>query len=244
MSMDIAKRVFQQIFDLWINPEIEKRKSLNRLPNDFRLECAQIIFSLDRGGNKVRLNEEVKAIAKCKINCPKKEGELIYETDADKIESITLTDEDPNCAHITLLLFKTEWIISFDPRYNKQKVKDHIEASKEFLESAKENLKKNRLRPFFEDSFACAELSAKAILLQLPNKETIYDKSHESRIEQFRNWVVLGNAKPEHSVVLEQLNRLRPSARYLCSNEYKKEDPQKIITTLEEMIQFSERSIK
>ena len=62
MDKNIAQKLFQQTNDIWIKPEIEKRKSLNRLPNDFKLRGAQIIFSLDRGWNKVRLNEEVKAL--------------------------------------------------------------------------------------------------------------------------------------------------------------------------------------
>jgi len=244
MNQDIAQKLFQQTIDLWIKPEIEKRKSLNRLPKDFRLKSVQIIFSLDRGWNKVRLNEEVKAIANCKINCSKNKGEPVYEKDVDEIESIRLTEKDPNCAHITLLLFKNNWVISFDFAYNKKRIGEHIEASKEFFESAKDNLEKKRLRPFFENSFACAELSAKAVLLQLPDKKILHGKDHESRINQFKNWAVLGNVKQEHSKVLEKLSKLRPSARYLCSTEFKNEKPDNIISKLDEMIKFAESRIK
>jgi len=243
MNPDIAQKVFQQTVDLWINPELNKRKSLNQLPKEFTLEKAQIVFSLDRGWNKVRLNEEVKAIVKCKVNCSKNKGDLVYEQDIDKIESISLTEKDHNCAHITLLLFKCNWIISFDFVYNKHRIKEHIEAAKEFFESAKDNLNKNRLRPFFENSFACAELSAKAVLLQLPDKMTLHGKNHEARINKFKNWASLGNVKQEYSDVLEKLNRLRPSARYLCSTEFKKKKLQDIIPKLEGMINFAEKGI-
>ena len=67
MKEDIAQKLFQQTIDLWIKPEIDKRKTLNYLPKEFILKSAQIIFSLDGGCNKVRLNEEVKAVVKCKI---------------------------------------------------------------------------------------------------------------------------------------------------------------------------------
>lgn len=244
MIKDVSQKLFQQTIDLWIKPEIEKRKSLNRLPNNFSLKSAQIIFSLDKGWNKVRLNKEVKAVVKCKVNRSINKGELIYEKDIDKIESISLTEKDPNCAHITLLLFKDNWVISFDFIYNKKRIKDHIEASKEFFESAKDNIKKKRLRPFFENSFACAELSAKSVLLQLPSKNILHGKDHESRINQFKNWAVLGNVKIEHSNLLEKLNQLRPSARYLCSTEFKKEDPKKVLEELAKMIKFAERLIK
>ncbi|MBU1198913.1 MAG: HEPN domain-containing protein [Nanoarchaeota archaeon] len=244
MNQDTSQKLFQQTMEMWIEPEIDKRKSFNRIPDDFKLKSAQIIFSLDRGWNKVRLNEEVKAIAKCKVNCAKKKGDSVYEKDIDEIESIDLTEKDPNCAHITLLLFKNNWVISFDFMYNKKRINQHIEAAKEFLDSAKENLEKKRLRPFFENSFACAELSAKAVLLQLPDKEILQGKNHETRINRFKNWANLGNVKQKHSHILERLNQLRSSARYLCSTEFKNENPEGIISKLNEMITFAESRIK
>ena len=236
----IAQRLFQQVMDVWILPEINERKHKNRIPDNFNLTCAQIIFSLDRGWTKVRLNKEVKAVAEVKTKVPKNKGELIYEHELDEIKSIKLTDDDQNSAHITLMLFRNKWIISFDFRYNKRRIVNHIEAAKEFFESAKDNLSKNRLRPFFENSFACAELAAKAILLQLPDKTILHGKDHDSRIKKFRNWADLGNVKPDYSTTLCKLNNLRSSARYLCSTEYKKEETSKIVETLEEMIRFAE----
>lgn len=244
MMEQISQKLFQQTMNIWIQPEIDKRGREKRLPDNFNLKSAQIVFSLDRGWTKVRLNEEVKAVADVKINVPKNKGEPIYEHEVDDIKSIKLTDEDPNSAHITLLRFKNKWIIGFDFRYNKKCIKYHIEAAKEFLESAKDNILKNRLRPFFENSFACAELSAKAILLQLPDKTILHGKDHKSRIEKIRNWADLGNVKNEYSTTLSKLNSLRSSARYLSSTQYKKENTSDIIKTLEEMIMFSENAIK
>ncbi|MDP2926459.1 MAG: HEPN domain-containing protein [Nanoarchaeota archaeon] len=243
MDEEIKEKVFQQMMSLWVEPEINKRKSLDRLPKDFNLRAAQVIFSLDRGWNKVRLNDEVKAEAKVKLNASKNKGDPIYEQEIEHIESIKLTNEDPNCAHLTLLRIKDKWILSFDFTYNQKRIKEHIEAAKEFLDSAKDNLVKNRLRPFFENSFACSELLAKSILLQLPNKKILYGTNHDERINEFKNWAVLGNVEIKHSALLERLNSLRPSARYLCSTEFKEEDILKIIKNLEELMQFAERIV-
>lgn len=243
MDEEIKTRVFQQMMDIWVGPEINKRKSLNRLPKDFSLKAAQVIFSLDRGWNKVRLNEEVKAEAKVKLNASKNKGDPIYEHEIENIESIKLTHDDSNCAHLTLLRIKDTWIISFDFTYNRKRIKEHIEAAKEFLDSAKDNLAKNRLRPFFENSFACSELLAKSILLQLPNKKILYGTSHDDRIKEFKNWALLGNVEEKHSKVLERLDSLRSSARYLCSTEYKIEDTSKIIKSLDELLAFTEKIV-
>jgi len=243
MDEEIGQKVFQQTMDIWVTPEIERRKSSKNIGDNFLLSKAQIIFSL-YGGNKVRLNDEVQAIITCKINKSKNKGEEVYDNDIDDIQKIELTDKDPNCAHITLLLFKNKWIIFFDSRYNKEIIQEHIKASKEFFESAKDNLTKNRLRPFFENAFASAELSAKSILLMLPNKKILEGRNHKNRLSEFDNWANLGNVKINFSTTLSKLDSLRDSARYLHSENFKKENPNEIIENLSEMIKSAEESLK
>lgn len=240
MSFDeeIKQRIFQQVMDIWVNPEVERRRI-----KETSITKIQIIFSLEEG-NKIRLNEEVKAIITGKATRDIKKGELVYETDINQIENIQLTKEDSNCGHITLLLFNDNWIIGFDARYNKEVIKKHIDASKEFYESAKENLEKNRLRPFYENSFAVAELSAKGILLTLPDKKILEGKNHKDRLNKFKNWAELGNVKMEFNTTLSKLNNLRSSARYLSSDDYQNEDSKEVLKVIEEMIKFAEGNIK
>jgi len=241
---EVKQKVFQQAMDMFIIPEIERRKKMDKLRSNFVLEKAQIIFSLRSGRNYVRLNKDVKLIIKCKVNKSINKGDIVHENDVDQIESVNLTKRDSDYGHITLFLFKGNWIVSFDFRYNKKKSQEHIEASKEFYESAKENLKKKRLRPFFENAFASAELSAKSILLSLPDKKILEGTNHQDRISTFKNWANLGNVKIYFSTTLSKLNSLRSSARYLASNDFKKEDMNKILLTIGEMIKFAEDSIK
>lgn len=50
MDMDqVSQRLFQQTMDLWVLPEIDKRRREKRLLDNFKLKQAQIIFSLDKG---------------------------------------------------------------------------------------------------------------------------------------------------------------------------------------------------
>ena len=239
---ETKQRIFQQVMDIFIIPEIKRRRNIEET-KPFVLSSAQIVFSLKDGKNTTRLNEEVKAVANIKLNTSKIKGEPVYDNEVDYVEGIQLTDEDVNCAHITLLLIKNSWIISFDFRYNKELAKEHLEASKDFYESAKSNLENNRIRPFFEDAFASAELSAKSILLLLPDKEILEGKNHEDRIKKFSNWAELGNVNIDFSTTLSKLKSLRSSARYLSSDDYKNENPLEIINILNEMINFSEKSI-
>jgi len=238
MSEEIGGKIFQQVMDIWVKPELEKRE----FKEDIEIKKIQIIFSLNKG-NTVRFNNEVKAIIEAKAKRDIKKGEVVYEKDVGEINNIKLTEEDIDCAHITLLLFQRRWIISFDSRYNKDKATKHLEASKEFYESAKENLEKNRLRAFFENAFASAELSAKSVLLSLPDKKILNGRNHKERLDKFWSWADLGNVKIEFSETLSKLSGLRDSARYLYSEDYKNEDPKKILEILEEMIKFAEEDI-
>jgi len=239
----IKQRVFQQVMDIFIIPEIERRRKEGKIKDGTGITKMQIVFSLDKGSNEIRLNEEVKAVAKAKINRSINKDEIVYEIDIDAIEKIELTDEDVNCGHITLLLFKNNWIISFDFRYNKERVKNHIDASKEFYETAVDSLDKSRTRAFYENAFASAELLAISVLLTLPSKEILECRNHKKRLSQFKDWADLGNVKMEFSTTLSGLSELRDSARYLHSDKFKGEDPNKIKEIIKDMIVFAENSI-
>jgi len=67
MDNEIAQRIFQQVMDLWITPEIEKRKLNKKISSEFKLKSAQIVFSSERALIKTRLNDEIKAIAKSRL---------------------------------------------------------------------------------------------------------------------------------------------------------------------------------
>ena len=234
------QKVFQQVIDIFVNPEIERRKKMSKLPSDFKLEKIQVIFPPNKKPF-VRFNNEVKAIIKCKVNKSIKKGDLVYDKDIDEIESIELTAKDLNYGHSTLFYFKGNLVIAFNFIYNKKEIDEHIKASIEFYESAKENLKKKRLRPFFENAFASAELFTKTLILSLAQKEK--GRQHEYRKKFLEDWANLGNVKPEFSTTLSKLSSLRSSARYISSNNHQKENFEEILATLEEMIKFSNKLI-
>lgn len=243
MNEEIGQKVFQQVIDFWINPEIERRKKLGII-KDIILSKIQIVFSLEKGFTKVRFNDEVKAIAEVKANKRIAKGEIVTEDDVDAIKNIKLTNDDRNCAHITLLKFRNNWIIAFDARYHQKLRADYIEASKEFYNSAMDNFEKGRLRAFYDNAFSSAELCVISILLSWLKKDIIDNKKHHQRYSIFKNFTDLGNGKLVYSAVLKELSGIRKSARYLASNIYKQKDHDKIYSTLKELINFAEVSIK
>ncbi len=240
MDEATSQKVFQNVMNLFIIPEIEKRKKEGKINESFILRSGQIVLSRDNG-NSVRLNEEVKAIAKSIAAKPIKKNDLVFEEDIKNIEEVKLTEEDKNCAHITLLRFRDKWLIFTDFRYDKEDSNEHISASKEFYESALENLKNKRLRPFYENAFASAELSTKASLMLFIDKKNL--NNHSNRTKHLEKWADLGNIPKSFSDILKKLaTNLRYSARYLEGDDYKRENPEEIATTIKEMIEFAERN--
>jgi hypothetical protein len=238
MNEEIGQKVFQQVMNIWIIPEIERRKNLGRIDKKFILRGAQIVFSLDWKFPKIRINEEVKAIIEGKPTRDIKKGEAVYEKDLEMIGNIKLTDDDSNCGHITVLRFKDSWIVSFDAHYNQKIRKEYLDASKDFYESAIENLNKKRLRVFYDNAFSSAELCAISILLSWSNKKIINNKRHNQRIEIFKS---SEGKKDDYSILLKKLNGIRKSARYLSNTSFKYENPERIKITLKEMINFAEK---
>lgn len=238
MDKKIGDKVFQQVMEIWIGPEIERRKKLGKIDENFVLSKAQVVFSLT-GGNTMRINDEVKAIIEAKANRDVKKGEPLYERDISSIENIKLTEQDSNSAHITLLYFKNNWIVAFDARYNKEKIGTLIKRSKEYYESAKDDLKGKRLRPFYENCWNSAELSAVCHSLCTGGK----NERHGKNIMNFTGWCELGNVDPKYAEVLAQLNRLR-ALKYSHSMEPENEDHTKFLTSVKEMIVEAEKLIK
>jgi len=103
----------KQIVDIWINPEIERRRQANRLPEGFALYAAQVIMNLD-ASEEVRFNEEVKVKVIGDFVRPVVDGELFSLDEIENIRDIELTSHDPNAGHITLLAHKGGWFVKMN----------------------------------------------------------------------------------------------------------------------------------
>lgn len=175
---EMGQRVMQQTFDLWIHPEVERRRQRGVVDDSFALRAVQVIFDPDLDAPIVRLNEEVMAVIQGRAKrAPIQQGELVTEDDIEP-EAIQLTTEDPNAGHITLMRYKDHWLISFDFRRNAGRIADMIGAAKVFLEVAARAIEDGQLRAFCEMLFAAAELTAKGELIMLPDRSLLESRGH------------------------------------------------------------------
>lgn len=117
---EFSRKVFEQLMDIFIAPEVKRRQETGELDKPLQLKAAQVIFFPDGRKPKVRINSEVKAIAKIKLKpgISKRAGEYISEHEIEGLEKLNLTEDDPDCGHVTLLQIDDRWTITFDFRYN------------------------------------------------------------------------------------------------------------------------------
>jgi len=220
-AVEEADRLFRQALDLWVNPEIEERRSRRLIDDGFALHSAQVIFPspLDARANYVRLNDEVKAVARVKINRPTSVGDHIRESDIEDFEAVRLPENDePNAGHLTMVRISQKWFIGFDFRRDKKRACEHITRADEFLRAARLSFRQGLVGPGLDALHSAAELAAKAELLlfmaYLPARPRDL-KDHGFLRGRYGRWTGLGNAPKPANSALKQLSQLRRRARYL-----------------------------
>ncbi len=230
------KRIFDQIMNIWAIPEIERRKKKGILGDDFEIKRVQVIFTLGKPP-EIKFNEKVGITALVKVNRDVIKGEDVKYSDVDKFEKF-IVDYPSNSGHITLFRLLNNWVIIFDARYKKGEIKKFLERSKQFYDSAKDNLRNGRLIPFYENCWDSAELSAVCHALVIGGK----NEKHSVNIENFVKWSELGNVDKKHAKTLFELKDLR-ELKYKDSIDFRDKDHKEFLKIVKEMIEEAEKLI-
>lgn len=243
----MAQTFLNQLLEIWILPELKRRKEAGQLNDGFSLRMAQIIFFSDGRKPEIRINSEAKAIAKVKLKTgvSKNTQDPIYSNEVEDLSYIKLTsEEDPDCGHVTIVTLNGRWFIGFDFRYNKGLATKHVETAKQFYEAAKSALDKNHSSACLENLFSAAELAAKAELLLMPDPRIKETSTHGGIQLQYNRYAELGNVEPELRTALNKLNDLRASARYLKREiSVSKGEIETLLGNVKEMIAHASRRI-
>lgn len=206
----------EQVYDLFVEPELERRRAEGSLPDEFALVAVQVVLRLGEEP-EVRLNDEAQIIGEAEVEPPVERGDRL-ELSPEQIQSLRPTADDPNAAHITMLRASPsspKWKVSFDFRYNAERVAQNLEAAREFLHAAEESLEAGRLRPFVANLFTASERAATGLLVQLPRKAFVESESHSFVKSEFNRWGRKhGLTEPEHVELLNKLYEMRDDARY------------------------------
>ncbi len=230
------QRFLQQIFKLWIDPEIERRKDDGRIPPEFVLNQAQVIFDINKPPS-VRLNDEVKCVMRAVVKNPVQFGDVIGVNKFHRITNIELTEDDKDSGHVTIIILPESIFISANFIYNSSKVETTLNSAEKFLDSARASMVSKLPRPFVENSFASSELTSKAFLIMMPDKKALQAKSHgyiSSSINMHRK---LGNIDEEFCDNFNWLGQMREKARYSYEQfDIEWERAEKAILVIEEIL--------
>jgi HEPN domain-containing protein len=212
----IKETVIRQAMEFWTNPEIERRREAETLPDDFALSAAQVIFNPGADAPEVRLNGEVKAAARVEAKRTIAKGEEVTADDIAAFIDILLTEDDPDAGHITIVLYQGSWVLAFDFRRNAAHIGAHVERAQEFLDTAAWARQEGKLGPFVDNLFSATELMAKGLLIWMPDESLLKGKSHGHLHQRFNHWGKMDKVDPRFPKLLNDLIALRRPARYLA----------------------------
>jgi len=206
-SDGMTQLLLEQIFQLWLRPELEAR-GLDKQPEE--VIRALVIFTPGQKP-KVLIDAEAEMVVRGRTTRPIEAGEPVTEADLEAIEGLVPHDIDPDAGWIGFILFKNVYTIAFDFRRNKARAARRIQRATEFLATARLALDNHLKGPAVENLYAAAELVVVAQMGTLDDKPP---NSHQERRRWFAGWTKLGNAPSDHGRALADLAGYRASARY------------------------------
>jgi uncharacterized protein (UPF0332 family) len=164
-------------------------------------------------------------------------GTSLRIDDLRSVESVDLTDLDPNAAHITLISHQDGWRIFFDFRYNASRVAAVAAVAREFLDIAEVAISKKYVHAAVDTLFSATELMAKGRLLMLPDRLILDGRSHgliHSAYNLFGG--KQGNVDQRYVKQRNRLTAIRGKARYETSIELADAEMADFLKTGREML--------
>jgi len=220
-----GKRTLMQFLELFVNPEIEKRKQAAKIDESFIVTRAQVVLHADMREPTVRLNDEIAGIAIARlgegsVGREYTSGSPLYLHEIDTIERFELPEEERDAGHITMFGLNGKIALFFDARRNRSSASVTLEKSKQFFELAEASFEKKHWTAFVDTLFSAAELAVKAWLWTGPlGFEFAERMRHGDICEAFQKYVQWGNANPRVLKTYQELTARRPLLRYRRSRE-------------------------
>lgn len=204
---DFATNLLEQIFSLWVEPELERRG----LPVDrSTVHKALVTFSPDQAQVPViAINDEAELVGSIRATRDIKAGEPVTEDDVAEIEGIEPANIDQNNGWIAYAVLRGQGFIQFDLRYNKERAGRVLKLATEYMTAAEACMELSP-RPAIDNLYSAAELSVHAQMFGT-NSTT---KQHWKRAKWLDDWAKLKNVTANHPTILDQLHKERAAARY------------------------------
>lgn len=235
LSEEGQQRLLQQSFELWITPEVERRRAAGQLPEAFQLLSAQRL-QWPNGRIEVRLNEEIRGIAAVRANRPVEKDDVALLSDFEQIEMFDLVEEELDCGHWTVLWTGKAWFIGFNFLSNRARCADLLRKASQFLQAAINARQLDHPAVIVDTMFSACELVAKAELVASHQVE-IEAKSHGTIHSAINSWRKLGNVESAFVDLFNRLAQLRSRYRYDAEVSERMPIDEEDVTLVEAMIE-------
>lgn len=207
------ERTLKRMIELFVVPEVEKRRLAGALPGTLQLQAFQILWTGD-SQPVVRLNSEVKVRLRVvgKFDPGKKIGDDLVLDETSEVEAVALEEPEERFAHFSAVQVPGRWCLAFDFRYQKESARANAAAAEEFWDTARSSYDRGHMRAFVDNAHSTAELVAKVdlLLMQQVGAGRMAHKEVRKCSETFLHLEGL-------AALLERLAALRLQARYLLS---------------------------
>jgi hypothetical protein len=216
-----GQALFEDMLERFVRPEAERRLTEGTLSAGDEIHRFQILFP-DGEPAVVRFNSEVGGRAMVRATRAIAVGEDVTVADFDQVSEYTPCEEDAGIPHVSAFVHRDGWSIVFQFSYGHPSRFEYLTLADDFLTTAHEALAGGRLGPFFENGFAACELMAKAELLSArPTVDLVLNRKtgHGWIRSVYATWANLGNSDARYPKLLQRLENLRYSARYLRGGE-------------------------
>lgn len=214
-SEEFGSRVLENAFNLWINPELARRRALGELPEHFTLIAAQRIQRPD-GTIIVRINDEVRGMASVRLSRSVQKGEAVMLSDLDGLEGFDILEEELDSGHWTVLWSGTRWFMSFNFLSNRGRCIDLLTKASQFRRTAADATERGHAAVAVDNLFSACELASKALLVASHVVE-LDAKTHGTVASRINSWRKLGNVEGAFVDLFNRLRELRPLYRYDAS---------------------------
>lgn len=211
-SDEMGRRVLEQAFELWINPELARRKASGVLPDDFALWGAQRIQPPE-GPVIIRINDEIRGVASVKAKRAVEKGDDVVLGDFEGLEDFDLPFDELDSGHWTVLWTGERWFTSFNFMTQRNRCLLLLDKAEHFLVASRRAEADGHAAVAVDTLFSACELASKAHLVSshtLPMGTKTHGPIH-SGLNKGRR---LGNIEGAFVDIFNKMNRLRGPYRY------------------------------
>lgn len=211
-SDELGRLVLEQAFELWINPEIVRRKASGALSEDFEPWGAQRVQT-PSGAVIIRFNDEIRGTALVRPTRAVEKGDTVNWGDLASLEEFDLPTDELNNGHWTVLRTGEQWLTSFNALTQRSRCLLLLEKAEHFLEASRKAEADRYSSVAVDTLFSACELVSKAHLVSF-HTLPMSTKTHGPIHSELNKWRRLGNIEDAFVDLFNKMNRLRSSYRY------------------------------